>query len=679
MFLSKLWYLVLALVAAAAAAVALMAPRPAAREIREAHALGLDRVQHNAELMLRLQARDWIDAAAGMARDRTLVEVLEAATDKKSDVAQLKARATDRLLSLTSGLDKGRRPELMIVTDADGMQLTRVGPGEDKITPGKDGIGGYPLVEAALRGYRRDDTWSLDNKLYMMVASPVISRGKGRYVGALLLGREVNKKYAQRFKARLGGADVVFFLRGSIVASTVTNAALTKLPLQFADKRRQIDKDGRSAALRVGQGGSAQTLIMAPLPGEASAHDAFYAVVTAKLPPQGLGTTLSLLNSDDLSWGNFPWLLLGGGFLLALVVGLGLMVVEADLPLRRMLRRTAELGRGEMARLPDKQFSGKMGSVARNINVALDKAEKRSSSAPASKDLSKILGSPEEHGTRPDLRLDPAFSSMPPMAGVKPLSTVGASIDLDASPAGKPPPAMEVQVSRAGEQVLDLNDQRGAAAAKDGPSSAAPKKPAADEGSGGFTPLAGLGPGESEAEEAATEVQSESPFPLPPPAPGSDAASSFSGEPSLGGGHAPEDRPSSRGVRIPESEQEPQARAHSTLPPLDPKAVEALREQEGAPPEVAAAPPADEDAATTRARSPEEDELEQYFDQIYKSFVSIKRQCGESIENLTYERFANKLRKNRAALLQRYKCKSVKFQVYIKDGKAAIKATPIKE
>ena len=38
--------------------------------------------------------------------------------------------------------------------------------------------------------------------------------------------------------------------------------------------------------------------------------------------------------------------------------------------------------------------------------------------------------------------------------------------------------------------------------------------------------------------------------------------------------------------------------------------------------------------------------------------------------------FANKLRKNRDALMARHGCASVRFHVYIKDGKAALKASP---
>jgi hypothetical protein len=70
---------------------------------------------------------------------------------------------------------------------------------------------------------------------------------------------------------------------------------------------------------------------------------------------------------------------------------------------------------------------------------------------------------------------------------------------------------------------------------------------------------------------------------------------------------------------------------------------------------------------------------EEQFRSIYKDFLGIKRQCGESTDNITYERFVAKLKKNRAALLERYGCESVRFQVYVKDGKAALKATPIKD
>jgi hypothetical protein len=44
----------------------------------------------------------------------------------------------------------------------------------------------------------------------------------------------------------------------------------------------------------------------------------------------------------------------------------------------------------------------------------------------------------------------------------------------------------------------------------------------------------------------------------------------------------------------------------------------------------------------------------------------------------SFEKLARKLRKNRDALITKHGCKSVEFQVYIEDGKAALKASPVK-
>lgn len=69
---------------------------------------------------------------------------------------------------------------------------------------------------------------------------------------------------------------------------------------------------------------------------------------------------------------------------------------------------------------------------------------------------------------------------------------------------------------------------------------------------------------------------------------------------------------------------------------------------------------------------------QQYFEKIYKEFFALKQQLGETVDQLTFDRFAVTLRKNRDALITRYACKAVRFQVYEKDGKASLKATPVK-
>lgn len=70
---------------------------------------------------------------------------------------------------------------------------------------------------------------------------------------------------------------------------------------------------------------------------------------------------------------------------------------------------------------------------------------------------------------------------------------------------------------------------------------------------------------------------------------------------------------------------------------------------------------------------------EQHFQETFREFLATRERCGEPNDGLTYEKFAAKLRKNKEQLVQKYSCRTVRFQVYVKEGKAALKATPVKE
>jgi len=65
------------------------------------------------------------------------------------------------------------------------------------------------------------------------------------------------------------------------------------------------------------------------------------------------------------------------------------------------------------------------------------------------------------------------------------------------------------------------------------------------------------------------------------------------------------------------------------------------------------------------------------WEAIFAEFVKTKRACGEGIDNLTYEKFQSTLVKNRSTIMQRYRCDDVRFTVYVKDGRASLKATPV--
>lgn len=74
----------------------------------------------------------------------------------------------------------------------------------------------------------------------------------------------------------------------------------------------------------------------------------------------------------------------------------------------------------------------------------------------------------------------------------------------------------------------------------------------------------------------------------------------------------------------------------------------------------------------------EAQEEERHWEQTFDEFLRVRDECGEMSDGLTFDRFRAKLEKNKETLVQKYGCRTVRFQVYVKEGKAALKATPVK-
>lgn len=70
---------------------------------------------------------------------------------------------------------------------------------------------------------------------------------------------------------------------------------------------------------------------------------------------------------------------------------------------------------------------------------------------------------------------------------------------------------------------------------------------------------------------------------------------------------------------------------------------------------------------------------EKHFQDVFRDFVATREKCHEPADGLTYEKFKAKLLKNKEQLVAKYNCRTVRFQVYVKEGKAALKATPVKD
>ncbi|HXX70072.1 MAG TPA: MXAN_5187 family protein [Polyangiaceae bacterium] len=134
--------------------------------------------------------------------------------------------------------------------------------------------------------------------------------------------------------------------------------------------------------------------------------------------------------------------------------------------------------------------------------------------------------------------------------------------------------------------------------------------------------------------------------------------------------------------------QPPPSSPRAAAPPLPPLHVPIQRG--GLPTMPGVAPVEDEDAttvgavpaelmaqATGDAKQPPDESAEWLG--IFDDFVRTKRQCGEPVDGLTFAKFSQTLKKNRDALVQRHGCRRVRFSVYVKEGRASLKAVPIRD
>jgi hypothetical protein len=224
---------------------------------------------------------------------------------------------------------------------------------------------------------------------------------------------------------------------------------------------------------------------------------------------------------------------------------------------------------------------------------------------------------------------------------------------------------MERSIEKAGgvtRKPADLESILGPAPAQ--PSMSAFSFPMADGGSSPAIPQVPLSSPALSPAPSAPALSPPRPGPPGPPRPAAGAAPSPVAPPVVGNATAP--RPGAP----------PPARPVAP-PPRPPAQSSGFGGDDDEDATMVGAVPAEVMAQATGQNSaaPEPAEWLSVFD----DFVRVKKQCGESTDGLTFEKFAQTLKKNRDALIERHHCKRVKFTVYTKDGRASLKATPVKD
>jgi len=609
-FFSKIWFFFVAVAGAIAVTIALLLPHPPARAVVTEEHRRLNVACGVVGILLTDDARKRVDLAGSFARAEDVVKILdEASAASQLDETRMKT-ARGKAETVMKGIKGDRQPDFAMLIERRGRVVARVKL-DDRVFG--DLATGRPLVDDALAGYLRDDLWVINGTLYFVSASPVIKPG-GEYLGAVVLGHQVTNELAKKLVGPLA-VDVGFYVGENTIASSRTialdQAALRKGlgALGGADLASDCSTH-QPFPLRAG--GEDLTALVARLPGEATSRKAYYTVFIKRPIELGFFGTLRAVKKDDLSFQSFPWIPVGGGLVVALAIGILLMLLEADRPLRRLAAEAVRLAKGDIEKLSEDAHAGKFGSIARSVNIHLDKLG-REARAPK-KDLDQLLG-PAPEGSLGTIDL---------LATALPAIRPGG-----AAPAAAPPPS-----------EFRFTDTAQRAAATPRPATApVPAQPAPARPSQSMPGVAPPPP------RTATPPQG-LPASAPPRPPALTPPRGMAAPPPP----AAAPRASSQQPSEPELEPEP-----------EPQEVDADLLAEAA------------------VEEPAPDRMDPYFKQVFDQFIAVKKSCNETIAGLTYDKFAEKLIRNRDELRSKTGCREVRFTVYVKDGKAALKATPVKE
>jgi hypothetical protein len=533
-------------------------------------------------------------------------------------------------------------PSFALVVDAEGAVIARTG--EETKLPSS--LKGLPVVAEALAGIARDGLWLEDGK-------PVHLAAAASYQGDVPSGAVVlGWKYNDALVARLS-PDV-----SSVPTFVVTDSAVVgRLPEGVTESEIRAREPFGTAS-----SGSLFPLLV---------NDARrFGVAVA--PLYGVDTSVvavALIDRDEAMTGvsSMQQALIG------LTVLLGLLIVVIVASTLRSLSKPIDIIMGHLSQvqqgahvgiLPEAGLTGPFLRLGKQINTLIQTMPTmKASTAPLGAGGLFHSASPSSHAADGPL----SFSTPPPLSG-------GFDGGLGGRSSALPDPL-------ASSSLLSSASSPSFAPPPPPPPPAAPSLPSSSPSTG--SGLAGLFDEPDPLAAFRVPQKSAAPSPPPPPPP------------------APPPPPP------PESEMNPEATVMFQVPQslLQASSIASTTPEVVAPPPKAAPPPpapppfavssandADDNRTVVAqvpkdlltqtaqpAHNPAEAADQAHYKEVYEKFLQTRIDCGEDTSDLSYDRFVTKLLKNRQQILEKHKAKGVRFQVYVKDGKAALRAVPVRE
>jgi hypothetical protein len=726
MVLSRIWYIVLSLVLGVAIYVVYLAVGQYNRRNAVAMTEELASDSQTVGWALQIDARKRLDALLIGAVDKGVQDALQAANAKDQILPKVKDDGRHALLAVLDKIPADWKPDALFAVDHDGRVVSQVGYDAANAFPDFE-LGGYPVVFDALHGFMRDDTWVLGGRLYRIAARPVEFDSTQPPLGAIVAMRLIDKRFAQDLSKRTR-ASVAFFANGQrIVSAAVDGFDETQLdPLDNDLSKLAGDKEYAEGRSEVRFMNGDVGVMYARMFGDAWELGAGFAVARTRVKIDG---PLGFLNgADDKDKQSVNFLLIGAAVLIGIVGGLGLSLLEHSMPMREMERQAVGLRRGEFDYFQLPRFRGAYRTIAQNVNAGVERVlEKGGGAVRKPADLESILG---------PVPAQPAMSAFSfavpdaPPAPSRPLPPSGSGGGPGAPPGSVPGSAPAIVPGRPPPPAQKFGGPGPVPAM---PPQSSPNPPVSSAASSPALPGSSQTVGSSPAIVPPSRPGGGIPSspgdvaldgaPKPPPGPGAppsakgapppprvpastmlgigqDASGGAAAAPAqpqaarppilaqpLGGGAATPPSTNEAPVAVPPpAPSRPQVSPASGVP-----AVAASAASSGAVARLARDMNDDgDDEATVVAQAPSELLARSASDPkshpdaaewmaVYDDFVRTKKQCGEPTDGLTFEKFQTTLRKNRDALMQRHNCKRVRFSVYVKEGRASLKATPVRD
>lgn len=481
-----------------------------------------------------------------------------------------------------------------------------------------DNVAGLPEFAEAKAGLMRDGAERLGDKPFHIATAPAFENGA--LVGVVLLGWPYDDAFADRLSQQVG--QPVVLLSGD----TRVGSALKELS---------------AASLKVREPGGIGALELQPLPAPLPLLVPERGRYLVNQVPVFLGdqSALQAFTAVDrnqaflaLAWAQA--MVLAGTLLIALLQALLIWRTMRSVtgPIEIIVEHLGQASAGQnVGILPEAKLSGPFLRLGKQINMMLQAGPALGRSAPP-------LGALGSAG------MGPAVG-----AANQPVPTPALGPDLTLERSATPP-------------ITPPPPPRG----DSGAAMAAP---------GGGSGLSGLfDDGASADPLAAFRVPTTPPRPAPP--------------------GPPQDLPATQVTPPPAAAQQAQGAMSPEATVMFQVPQELLQQSASAPPAPASAPVGHQtdDARTVVAAVPQEllsqagpradglnnaDEI--HYREVYDKFLETRQQCHEDVSDLTYDRFLAKLLKNRQQIVEKHKAKAVRFQVYVKEGKAALRALPVRE